>query len=286
MLKCLPQKIIIALAIILANFSIEAQVKTPQSSPKATIQQSVGLTDVEIEYSRPSARGRAVFGNLIPFGKVWRTGANENTTISFSDDVVIDGKTLKKGKYSLYTVPKIESWEIIFYKTTDNWGNPEEWKEENVALRATVKPETLNKSVDTFTIGISGLDNNFAFLEISWKNSYVALKFEVPTQKKATANIERALSGPASADYFAAAQFLFQSNGDNVKALEYINKSLELAKDRPFWYNRLKSLIQAKLGDKKGAIESAKASLAAAELAKNQDYVKMNKDSIAEWSKS
>lgn len=280
------KKIIIALAIILANFSIEAQVKTPQSSPKATIQQSVGLTDVEIEYSRPSARGRAVFGNLIPFGKVWRTGANENTTISFSDDVVIDGKTLKKGKYSLYTVPKIESWEIIFYKTTDNWGNPEEWKEENVALRATVKPETLNKSVDTFTIGISGLDNNFAFLEISWENSYVALKFEVPTQKKATANIERALSGPASADYFAAAQFLFQSNGDNVKALEYINKSLELAKDRPFWYNRLKSLIQAKLGDKKGAIESAKASLTAAELAKNQDYVKMNKDSIAEWSKS
>ena len=280
------KKIIIALAIILANFSIEAQVKTPQSSPKATIQQSVGLTDVEIEYSRPSARGRAVFGNLIPFGKVWRTGANENTTISFSDDVVIDGKTLKKGKYSLYTVPKIESWEIIFYKTTDNWGNPEEWKEENVALRATVKPETLNKSVDTFTIGISGLDNNFAFLEISWENSYVALKFEVPTQKKATANIERALSGPASADYFAAAQFLFQSNGDNVKALEYINKSLELAKDRPFWYNRLKSLLQAKLGDKKGAIESAKASLAAAELAKNQDYVKMNKDSIAEWSKS
>ena len=280
------KKIIIALAIIIANFTIEAQVKTPQSSPKATIQQSVGLTDVEIEYSRPSARGRAVFGNLIPFGKVWRTGANENTTISFSDDVIIDGKTLKKGKYSLYTVPKIESWEIIFYKTTDNWGNPEEWKEENVALRATVKPETLNKSVETFTIGISGLDNNFAYLEISWENSYAALKFEVPTQKKATANIEKALSGPASADYFAAAQFLFQANGDNAKALEYVNKSLEMAKDKPFWYNRLKSLIQAKLGDKKGAIDSAKASLAAAEQAKNQDYVKMNKDSIAEWSKS
>ena len=280
------KKIIIALAIMIANFTIEAQVKTPQSSPKAIIQQSVGLTDVEIEYSRPSARGRAVFGNLIPFGKVWRTGANENTTISFSDDVLIDGKTLKKGKYSLYTVPKIESWEMIFYKTTDNWGNPEEWKEENVALRATVKPETLNKSVETFTIGISGLDNNFAYLEISWENSFAALKFEVPTQKKATANIEKALSGPTSADYFAAAQFLFQSNGDNAKALEYVNKSLEMAKDKPFWYNRLKSLVQAKLGDKKGAIDSAKASLAAAEQAKNQDYVKMNKDSISEWSKS
>jgi len=280
------KKIIIAFAIIIANFTIEAQVKTPQSSPKSTIMQEVGLTAVEINYSRPSARGRAVFGNLIPFGKVWRTGANENTTVSFSDDVIIDGKTLKKGKYSLYTIPKVESWEIIFYKTTDNWGNPEEWKEENVALRATVKPETLNKSVETFTIGISGLDNNFAFLEIYWENSYAAVKFEVPTQQKATANIEKALAGPTGADYFAAAQFLFQSNGDNAKALVYINKALDMTKDKPFWYNRLKSLIQAKLGDKKGAIETAKASLAAAEIAKNQDYVKMNKDSIAEWSKN
>ncbi|MBP4142145.1 DUF2911 domain-containing protein [Flavobacterium sp. I-SCBP12n] len=280
------KKIIIALAILLANFTVEAQIQTPQSSPKATINQTVGLTDVEIVYSRPSARGRSVVGNLIPFGKVWRTGANENTTISFSDNVIIDGKTLKKGKYSLYTIPKIESWDIIFYKTTDNWGNPEEWKEENIALKATVKPETLNKSVETFTIGISGLDNNFAYLDISWENSYAALKFEVPTQQKATANIEKALSGPGGADYFAAAQFLFQSNGDNVKALEYINKSLDMSKEKPFWYNRLKSLIQAKLGDRKGAIESAKASLTAAEAAKNQDYVKMNKDSIAEWSKN
>lgn len=279
------KKILIALAIIIVNFSIEAQVKTPQSSPKAKLMQTVGLTDVEINYSRPSARGRAVFGNLVPFGKVWRTGANENTTISFSDDIMIDGKTLKKGKYSLYTIPKIESWEVIFYKTTDNWGNPEEWKEDNVALRATVKPETLNRRTETFTIGISGLDDNFAFLEISWENSYAALKFEVPTQKTAIANIEKALAGPTAGDYFSAAQFLHQSNGDTAKALVYVNKALDMSKDKPFWYNRLKSLIQAKLGDKKGAIETAKVSLAAAEIAKNQDYAKMNKDSIEEWSK-
>ena len=280
------KKIIIVVAILLANFTTQAQIKTPQSSPKATIMQSVGLTDVEINYSRPSARGRAVFGNLVPFGKVWRTGANENTIISFSDDVIIDGKTLKKGKYSLFTIPKIESWEIIFYKTIDNWGNPEEWKEENVALRTTVKPEVLNKSVETLTIAINALDNNFAFLEMSWENSIAVLKFEVPTQQNATANIAKALSGPSAADYFAASQFLFQSNGDNVKALEYINKSLDMSKEKPFWYNRLKSLILAKAGDKKGAIETAKASLAAAEIAKNQDYVKMNKDSISEWSRN
>ena len=279
------KKIIVALAVFIAGFSAEAQLKTPQSSPKTTIVQSVGLTDVEINYSRPSARGRVVFGNLIPFGKVWRTGANENTTVSFSDDVVIDGKTLKKGKYSLYTIPKIESWEIIFYKTTDNWGNPAEWKEENVALRTTVKPETLNKKVETFTIGVSGLDNNFAILEIYWENSYAALKFEVPTQQKAIANIDKVLAGPAAADYFSAAQFLFQSNGDNAKALGYINKALDMSQDKPFWYNRLKSLIQAKLGDKKGAIATAKESLALATKAGNGDYEKMNKDSIAEWSK-
>jgi Protein of unknown function (DUF2911) len=279
------KKIIIALAIIIANFTIEAQVKTPQASPKATVFQTVGLTDVEVNYSRPGARGRAVFGNLVPFGKLWRTGANENTTVSFSDDVVIDGKILKKGKYALYTIPKIESWEIIFYATTDNWGTPQEFNEANVALRTTVKEEALPKAVETFTIGINDLDSNFAFLEIYWENSYVALKFEVPTQKTAIANIEKALSGPSAGDYFSAAQFLFQSNGDNVKALTYVNKALEMSTEKPYWYNRLKSLILAKLGDKIGAIDAAKQSLAAAEIAKNQDYVKMNKDSIAEWSK-
>jgi hypothetical protein len=279
------KKIIIALAIIIANFTIEAQVKTPQSSPKSTVLQTVGLTDVEVNYSRPGARGRAVFGNLVPFGKLWRTGANENTTVSFSDDVIIDGKTLKKGKYALYTIPKIESWEIIFYATTDNWGTPQEFNEANVALRTTVKEEALPKAVETFTIGINGLDSNFAFLEIYWENSYVALKFEVPTQKTAIANIEKALSGPTAGDYFSAAQFLFQSNGDNEKALVYVNKALDMSTEKPFWYNRLKSLIQAKQGDKAGAIATAKLSLAAAELAKNQDYAKMNKESITEWSK-
>ncbi|OUD35244.1 DUF2911 domain-containing protein [Flavobacterium sp. FPG59] len=280
------KKMIIALALFVAGLSAEAQLRTPQSSPKTTINQVVGLTDVEITYSRPSAKGRVVFGNLIPFGKVWRTGANDNTIVSFSDDVIIDGKTLKKGKYSLYTIPKIESWDVIFYKTTDNWGNPEEWKEENVVLKTSVKPETLNKSVETFTIGVSGLDNNYAFLEMYWENSYAAVKFEVPTQQKTTANIEKVLAGPSAGDYFSAAQFLFQSNGDANKALAHVNKALDMTKEKPFWYNRLKSLIQAKLGDKKGAVETAKASLAAAEIAKNQDYVKMNKDSIAEWSKS
>src|SRR6187551_2333119 len=176
------KKTLIILAFILAPLITEAQLKTPQASPKATVFQTVGLTDIEIVYSRPAARGRAVFGNLVPFGKVWRTGANENTTISLSDDVVIDGKTLPKGKYSLYTIPKIESWEVIFYSTTNNWGNPEVWNEANVVLR---------KPVESFTIGINNLAADSADLDMAWENSSVSMKFEVPTQKNTLANIER-----------------------------------------------------------------------------------------------
>lgn len=278
-------KIIFVLAMMIANFAIEAQVKTPQASPKSTITQVVGLTNVEIVYSRPSAKGRDVFNNLVPFGKLWRTGANENTTITFSDDVVIDGKTLPKGKYALYTTPRADNWEVVFYSDTNNWGNPETWDETKVALRTNAKPEMLGRNVESFTIGINNLDNNFAHLEISWEKTLVAIKFEVPTEKTATASIEKALAGPTAGDYYASAQYLFQSNGDIAKALTYIDKALDMSKDKPFYYFRLKSLIQAKKGDKKGAIETAKISLVAAEAAKNQDYVKMNKDSIAEWSK-
>lgn len=279
------RKIIYVLAMIIANFVSEAQVKTPQPSPKSTLTQVVGLTNVEVVYSRPSAKGRDVFNNLVPFGKLWRTGANENTTISFSDDVVIDGKTLPKGKYALFTTPRADSWEVFFYKSTDNWGNPETWDETKVALKTSVKSEHLDRNVESFTIGINNLDNNFAHLEISWEKTIVAVKFEVPTAKTAMASIDKVLAGPTAGDYFSSAQYLLNSNGDMTKALTYINKALDMNKDKPFWYTRLKSLIQAKQGDKSGAIETAKISLAAAEAAKNQDYVKMNKDSIAEWSK-
>ena len=254
-------------------------------SPKALINQMVGLTDIEIEYSRPGAKGRPIFGDLVPFAKLWRTGANANTTIMITDNVMIGGKELKKGKYALFTVPKADVWEVIFYTATDNWGTPENFDEAKVALRTTAKPELTTKNIENFTIAITNLDNNFALLELSWEKTVVSVKIDVPTQKTAMASIDKTLAGPAAGDYFSAAQFYFQSNGDSAKALEYVNKALDMNAEKPFWYSRLKSLIQAKLGDKKNAIETAKISLAAAEVAKNQDYVKMNKDSIAEWSK-
>jgi len=279
------KKAFFLLLFFITSFIAEAQINIPQASPKATLNQVVGLTEVEIVYHRPSARGRAVIGNLVPFGKLWRTGANENTTVSFSEDVVIEGKILKKGKYALYSVPNIQSWEIIFYTATDNWGTPKEFDESKVALRVKVKEEALPKAVETFTIGINGVDIDHGFLEIYWENSYVALRFDVPTQKMTMASIEKTLAGPTASDYFSAAQYYYQSGGDMNIARTYIDKSVEMSKTVPFFYLRLKSLIQAKQGDLKGAIETAKLSLVASEAAGNQDYVKMNKDSIAEWSK-
>ena len=242
------KKVVLLVALLLSSLTFQSQILTPQPSPKCVLNQMVGLTDVEVEYSRPGLKGRNIFGDLVPFGKVWRTGANSNTTISFSEDVVIDGKTLKKGKYALFTMPKVESWEVIFYSKTDNWGIPEVWNESDVAVRASVIPQMLNKNVENFTIDINNLDNNFGYLNVSWEKTLVSLKFEVPTQKMAMASIDKIMA-------------------------------------TPYWYTKLKSLIQAKLGDKKGAIETAKISLAAAKDAKNNDYVKMNEDNITEWSK-
>ncbi len=276
------------LAMMIANFVLEAQVKTPAPSPKATLEQVVGLTTVNIEYSRPSSKGRNVFGDLVPYGKLWRTGANKNTIISFSEDVVIGGQTLKKGKYALFTTPKADVWEVIFYSDAENWGTPEKFDDSKVALKTTATPENLSKKLETFTINIGALDNDSAQLEISWEKTMIAIKFEVPTKKTALASIEKTLAGATAGDYFSAAQYFNQSNGDLTKALEYVNKAIGMTaagKDIPFWYQRQKSLIQAKLNDKKGAIETAKLSLTGAIKEDNQDYVKMNNDSIAEWSK-
>ncbi|NDI99238.1 DUF2911 domain-containing protein [Flavobacterium sp. LaA7.5] len=282
------KKLFITSALLLAFTIGSAQVKTPQASPKTVVEQTVGLTDVKIEYSRPSAKGRSVYGELVPFGRMWRTGANANTTISFTDDVVIGGKTLAAGKYALFTQPKADNWDIIFYTDTNNWGLPEEWDSKKEALRVTAKPEFLTRNIETLTIGMNNLDNNYGFLEIAWEKTMVSVKIEVPTQKTAMKSIETAMAGPSAGDMFSAAQYYYQSNTELDKALSWMNQAIEKTpkgKDVPFYYLRQKALIQAKLGDKKGAVETAKQSLAAAEKANNADYVKMNKDSIQEWSK-
>ena len=276
---------LITLLIVLTSFTFQAQIKSPQPSPNSKIEQKVGLTDVTLEYSRPSMRGRTIYGDLVPFGKKWRTGANANTNIKFSTDVTIGGKTLKKGTYAIYTIPNKNSWDVIFYNDAKNWGLPKEWDDKKVALKISVKPEAMPFTFETFEMGFDNLaDANHGSLFILWEKTLVSVKINVPTEKITMESIEKVMAGPSANDYFAAASYYSKSGKDLNQALTWVDKAVEMNPDA-YWMTRQKSLIQAKMGDKKGAIATAKTSLEVAEKAGNADYVKMNKESIAEWSK-
>ncbi|MCM5663233.1 DUF2911 domain-containing protein [Galbibacter mesophilus] len=277
------KKLLLTVCLVLTGVALQAQVTTPQPSPKSTLQQQVGLTDVTVEYSRPSMRGREVFGNLVPFGEIWRTGANQNTMITFSDDVTIGGTKVEKGTYALFTKPNEKNWEVYFYTDTNNWGNPQKWDDSKVAAKVSAETYELPFDVETFTIDIDNLTNNGAAIGIVWENTYVSVPFEVPTQEKAIASIEKVMNGPQAGDYYSAAVYYLQEEKELKQAEEWIDKAISSQKQAPFWMLRQKSLIQAAQGNKKGAIETAKKSLAAAEKAGNKDYVKLNQDSLAEW---
>lgn len=279
-------KRVLSIMLFFCGALMTAQIQAPAASPAGKIEQKVGLTDVIVEYSRPGMNDRTIFGDLVPYGEIWRTGANANTKITFSDDVKIDGKELKKGSYSIYTIPNEDSWEVIFYSTTDNWGVPQEWDDSKVALKATAEVEELPFDVETFTILINNLENDSAVLEFIWEDQLAALPFSVPTDSKTMASIERVMNGPTANDYFAAASYYHDAKKDMEQAYKWISMATEMAGDQAFWMLRKKSLIEADMGKKQEAIATAKKSLASAQKANNPDYVKMNKESIAEWEGS
>ncbi len=277
------KKIVLLLIAGIVSLGATGQIQAPQPSPFTKVEQKVGLTDVTLEYSRPGMRDRQIFGNLVPYGEIWRTGANANTKITFSDDVKIQGKDLKKGTYALYTRPNKESWEVMFYSDSNNGGIPENWDENKVALKATAEVTQLPFEMETFTIFLGELSNDGAVMNIVWENTVASLPITVPTDSKTMASIEKVMNGPGAGDYFAAGSYYFDSGKDKKKALEWVNKAVEMQGDNAYWMLRKKSLIQADLGMKKEAIATAKRSLASAEKAGNADYVKMNKDSLKEW---
>lgn len=262
-----------------------ARVTTPQPSPFSKVEQKVGLTDVTIEFSRPGMRGRKIFGDLVPFGKTWRTGANANTKITFGDDVTIDSKTLKAGTYAIYTVPNKKSWDVMFYSDASNWGTPKEWDDAKVALKTSVNTMNMPMDIESFTITIDDLTNNSASLGILWENTYVGVPFTVPTDAAVMASIEEVMKGePNARAYYSAAVYYKEENKDINQALTWIDKAIEMSKEDPkFWMYRQQSLIHAKAGKKESAIAAAKTSLDLATKAGNADYIKMNNDSLKEW---
>jgi len=276
------KKIFLFLCAGLLSSSVSAQIQVPQPSPFSKVEQVVGLTNVTLEYSRPGMRGREIFGNLVPFNERWRTGANANTTISFDTEMTIDGKSLAPGTYAIYTIPKQNEWEVIFYKDASNWGLPQEWDESKVALKAKAEVMELPFDMESFTISIDELQNDSATLNFIWDNTVAMLEFNVPTDKTTMASIERVMNGPTPGDYFAAASYYHDQKKDLEKAYKWIQKAVDV-EEPAFYILRRKSLIEADMGKKEEAIKTARASLAAAEKAGNKDYVKMNQDSLKEW---
>ncbi|SDE73565.1 Protein of unknown function [Pricia antarctica] len=277
------KKLLLLTAFILASLSLQAQIETPAPSPFSKVEQKVGLTDITLEYSRPAMRGRTIFGDLVPYDKLWRTGANANTKITFGDDVTIDGQDVKAGTYSIFTKPGESSWEVFVY-AQDEGGLPKEWDESRVAAKTVSQVVSLPMKIESFTIGFDDLESGSAILGMMWENVYVPVKIEVPTEKMVSESIEKTMGGnPKAEDYYTAAVYYLDSDKDIKKAQEWMGKAMEMTDDPAYWQLRQQSLIQAKAGDTKAAIKTAKNSLAKAKEAGNDDYVKLNTDSLKEW---
>lgn len=228
-------------------------------------------------------RNRTIFGDLVPYGKVWRMGANNNTKITFSTDVTVEGKTLKAGTYALFAIPNENKWDVVFYSNASNWGAPQELDPSKIAAKVSIETFKIPMNIETFTLGFDDLSNNGATLGISWANLYGGVKFKVPTEKTVTANIERVMNGPSASDYYAAAVYYYEEGKDANQSKIWMDKAISMTPNPAFYQLRQQSLIYAKAGDMKGAIEIAKKSLAASKEAGNADYVKMNTDSLKQW---
>ncbi|MEA1786205.1 DUF2911 domain-containing protein [Arenibacter sp. GZD96] len=277
------KKIMLLCGISIVSFAMNAQILTPAPSPASKLIQTVGLTEVTVEYSRPATRGRTVFGDLVPFDKVWRTGANARTKITFSEDVTIGDQSLKAGTYAIFTIPGKTSWDVLFYSEYAGGGAPATLDETKVAARTTVEVHNLPMHVESFTISLDDLTATSAVLGIMWEKTYVGVSFNVPTDAAVSKSIEKAMAGPGAGEYYNAAVYYLEAGKDIAQAKTWIDKAMSLTEKPAFWQLRQQSLIYAKAGDKKGAIEIAKKSLAASEEAGNADYVKMNRDSLQEW---
>jgi hypothetical protein len=273
------------LIILLCSGLAVAQIQTPQPSPSTTLEQVVGLTEVKIEYSRPAMRGRTIMGDLVPYGSLWRTGANKNTTLSFSDPVTVGGQALAAGTYALFTRPGKSLWEVFFYTETENWGTPQEWQSKSVAAVIEVPTQSLAEPQESFTISINELTNTGANISLSWENTRVTLPLEVPTDEKTMASIKETMKGtPKAGDLYQAAVYYRESGRDLQTAKKWIGKAIEMDPGK-YWIYRQQALILADLNEKEEAIKAAQSSLELAEKAGNQDYVRLNTKAIEEWSK-
>ena len=264
------------LAIILIAFSCTTfaqELKTPQPSPTAYIKQNFGLSQIEISYSRPGVKGRKIFGDLVPYGKVWRTGANSATTITFGDDVTIGDKKVPAGNYGLLTIPGENEWTIIITKQTDVT-SPAAYKQDQDVVRVTAKPYQLPFSIETFTIGLGEITGDSCKLELIWDNVYVNVPITTDVDSKVMNQIKDVMQSD-NRPYFQAALYYIENGKDLNQAVTWLDKAIAQNPDGFYIYYQ-KARALAKLGKKQDALAASNKSIELAKTAKNDDYVALN----------
>ena len=269
--------------LLLSNTTIGQALKVPAPSPVQTIKQAFALTEISLEYSRPSVKGRVIFGDLVPFGKIWRTGANGATKITFGEDVKIDGVALTAGTYAIYSIPNKDSWELMFYKDLSLGGNVAEYKKENEVAKLVLKTKAIADKIECFTMDISDITSSSAMINLTWEKTRVGFTVVADIDTR----IMKAIDANVVQDnrpYFQAASYYYESNKDLIKAAEWADKAFA-SNPNAYWILMLKAKIQAKQKDKKAAIITAEQVITIATEGKNDDYVKQAKDLITEMKK-
>lgn len=247
--------ILLTLIIVKSSF---AQLKSPNASPRSNISQIIGLVSVNLDYSRPSKKSREIFGGLVPYNKIWRTGANNPTTISFSDYVKINNQLISAGEYHLYSVPTESTLDLVIYEKTDAWGSLPTFDKSKVIAKVSSDFIDLPNTVETFTISFENISNNGSTLNIMWDNKLAIYNIDALTKDKMINNINNVMNNnPSSNDYSRAAMYYFEEDIDIEKAMEWINKAYKDSDDLRYWHLRYKALIYEKAGKLNKALEYA-----------------------------
>lgn len=277
----ITNKAVLFLAFGMLSLGAAAQkITVPAPSPLQTVTQKFGLGEVTIEYSRPAVKGRTIFGDVVPYGKIWRTGANATTKITFTDEVKLEGNVVKPGTYGLYTIPNKDSWEVMLYKDLTLNGNVGDYKTENEVLRFKVKSMKIPMKMESFMINIGDISATEAKLTLLWENTVVAIKMTTDIDARVMESIDASMKSDKP-EYFRAAGYYFDNGKDLKKALEWATKATE-ENPKAFYMFNLKARIEYKLGDKAAGKASAEKSIVLAKEAKNDDYVALGEKLLSD----
>lgn len=275
---------LIALFVVGKITKLEGQINFPKISPKCMLKQQVGLSEIELIYSRPSMRGRVIMGNIVPYGRIWRVGANESTKFRISDDAMINGAFLPKGEYALYAFPEKEEWTIVFHKNTNHWGDGrDKYQPEEDVLRIQVKPTRLKVRQESFQIDFDHFTHQSVSMQWQWEYTQIAFTIVFDTHAKVMQEIEAQIgANPTANTFYQSARYLQEQGLELEQAQAWLQKAHELAGDK-YYIHRVRSLVEAKLGNYSLAIQHAQQSKQIAEELGKDEFVRMNQANIRRW---